>query len=142
MNTLNRPLNYSQRRRAAAEAAAIAAGRDPRQRGQPSKFTEEERREKRRLKARKWREANLERSREITRDSMKRAAATKAIAAGREPGKKGRAPIFTEEEKRAKRAAKQRKFYAANPAVLEKAKAGDLAAARLLLDRCLRSRFC
>lgn len=94
--------------------------------GRPALYTTEEakaaRREKRRLKSAAWRAANPEKSRAITRASMKRANAAKAIAAGRIPGKKGKPILFTEEEKRAKRAAKMRKFYAAHPDVLEKAK--------------------
>lgn len=80
----------------------------------PDMLTEDEKRERRRLKSKAWRDANLERSREIVRLSMKRAAAAKAIAEGREPGKRGPPRQFTEEEKRAKRLAKQKRYYALN----------------------------
>lgn len=77
-------------------------------------MTEDQAREARRIKQINWRAANRDRSREITRDSMKRVAAAKAVAEGREPHKPGRPTIFTEEEKRAKRKAKSEKWNAAH----------------------------
>ena len=76
--------------------------------------TEEEKREKRRLKAIKWRANNLERAREIGRESAKKNAAERAIAEGREPGKIGVPKQFTEAEQRAKRRAKNAKWTANN----------------------------
>lgn len=77
-------------------------------------MTEEQAREARRVKAARWRAENPERAREINRESMKQAAASKAISEGREPHKPGRPAIFTEEEKRAKRKAKSEKWNAAH----------------------------
>jgi hypothetical protein len=82
--------------------------------GRPRILTDEQRREKRRVKTAKWREENRERSREIVRDSMRRTAAARAIAEGREPGKPGPKPKFTPEEKRAKRKAKTERWNALN----------------------------
>ncbi len=93
----------------------------------PRIFTEEQQREKRRIKQAKWRAANLDRAREITRDAEKRKRDAAALAAGREPGRKGRAPLYTEDEKKAKRAARMRKWYADHPEVLEQAKAREKA---------------
>lgn len=92
-------------------------------RGRPPLYTEEQRREKRRVKSAAWREANRERAREIGREAMKRAAAERAIEAGRPVGKIGRPVIYTEEEKRAQRNEKTKRHYAKNAdAVREKAK--------------------
>ena len=77
-------------------------------------LTEEEKRERRRIKAAKWREANRERAREIGRKAMKWAAAERALAEGREPGRIGRPKQFTEEERRAKRKEKTERWNAAN----------------------------
>lgn len=84
--------------------------------GRPREFTEEQQREKRRIKTAKWRAENRERSREITRESMKRASDAKAIAEGRIPGKRGKSKVFTEAEQRAKRNEKSKLFYARNKA--------------------------
>ena len=101
--------------KAKAAAKAIAEGRIPGQMGQPSKFTEDERREKRRIKTAKWREANREKSRKITRDSMKRKSDAKADALGRPRGKMGKMPkILTPEQKREKQNARVKKWYAKN----------------------------
>lgn len=77
-------------------------------------LTEEEKRERRRIKAAKWRKENRERAREIGRESMRKAAAEKAIAEGREPGAHGRPAFRSEEEKRAMRKAKTERHTAAN----------------------------
>lgn len=77
-------------------------------------MTEDQVREARRIKAAKWRAENRERAREIGRESMRRAAADKAIAEGRVPGLRGRPSLFTEEERRAKRKAKTEAYNAAN----------------------------
>lgn len=116
--------------KAKRDAAALAAGREPGRVGQPPKYTEEEKREIRRIKSAKWREENQERAREITRESMKRAAAAKALAEGREPGKVGRPSSKTAEEKRANRARLTREHYQRHPEVLEKAKAREIAKRR------------
>lgn len=84
------------------------------QMGRPAD-SEEVRREKRRIKFAKWRAANTERAREINRESMKRAAAQKALAEGREPGKIGRPRQFTEAEKRAKQNARVKRYYHEKP---------------------------
>ena len=79
-------------------------------------------------KTKAWREANKERSREIARDSMKRAAAAKAVAEGREPGKIGRLKQFTAEQKRAKRKANTEAYNAAHlEEVREKARVREAA---------------
>ena len=80
--------------------------------GRPRVLTDDERRERRRLKTAAWRLANLDRYREIVRESMRRKAAERALAEGRIPGKKGPIKKFTEEEKRAKRLAKASLYYA------------------------------
>lgn len=77
-------------------------------------MTDEQVRQARRVKQKSWREANLDRAREIVRDHMRRKAADKAIAEGREPGVIGRPAILTPEEKRAKRKAKTEAYNAAN----------------------------
>lgn len=77
-------------------------------------MTEEQIRQVRRVKQAKWRAANLDRAQEITRESMKRTTAAKAIAEGREPGVVGRPRIYTEDEKRAKRKTKTEAYNAAN----------------------------
>lgn len=82
--------------------------------GRPRIYTDEQRREKRRLKQAKWRERNLERSREIVRESERRRAALRAISEGREPGVVGRPKKMTPEEKRAKRKAKTEAYNAAH----------------------------
>lgn len=83
-------------------------------------LTEEEKKEKRRIKTAAWRAGNRERSREITRDSMRKTAAERAVSEGREPGKPGRPALFTEEEKRAKRKAKSEKWNAEHPEEVRK----------------------
>jgi 5-methylcytosine-specific restriction endonuclease McrA len=80
----------------------------------PRILTDEQRREKRRLKSAAWRAANRERAREITRESMKRAAAAKAVSAGRPVGKVGAMPKYTEEQKRALRNERAKRYYYAN----------------------------
>lgn len=80
----------------------------------PRVLSDEDRRERRRVKTAKWRAENIDRSREIGREAMKRAAAAKAIAEGREPGKIGPPVQFTEEQKREKRRDKARAYYQAN----------------------------
>lgn len=77
-------------------------------------MTENQVREARRIKQIKWRAAHPDRAREIGRRSMRLAAAEKAIAEGREPGKRGRPRLYTEEEKRAKRKAKSEAYNAAH----------------------------
>lgn len=79
--------------------------------GRPRLYSDDERREKRRLKQRKWRAANLARAREITCECERRRAAKRALAEGREPGKIGRPASLTEQEKKAKRAEKSRAYY-------------------------------
>lgn len=118
---------YYAAQKAKRDAAAIAAGRVPGQQGQPSKFTEAERREKRRVKSAKWRAANPDKAKDITRRSMKKANDERAVAAGREPGKRGRPAIaLTPEQKRAKQNARVKRYYANN---LEKSRdIGALAA--------------
>ena len=84
----------------------------PRKPGRPKVVrTETEARELRRVKAAKWRSNNLDRSREIVRESEKRRAAKRAVAEGRVVGKKGPPKLFTEEEKKAKRLAKTLRNY-------------------------------
>lgn len=91
-------------------------------------MTEEQVKLARRVKQAKFRANNLERAREIGRDSMKRAAAVKAVAEGREPSQRGRPPVFTPEEKRAKRKAKTEAYNAANiTEVREKARIREAA---------------
>lgn len=86
--------------------------------GRPRLNTDEQRREKRRIKSAKWRAENRERSREITRDSERRRAATRAAAEGREPGRIGRTPKFSEDEKREKRKEKANRYYRQHAAKL------------------------
>jgi 5-methylcytosine-specific restriction endonuclease McrA len=86
--------------------------------GRPRLYSDVQRREKRRLKQRKWRAANPERAREITRESERRRAAKRALAEGRQPGTIGRPVQFTEQEKKAKRASKSRAHYHNNRAKL------------------------
>lgn len=96
-------------------AKAIADGRVPGKVGQPPKYTDEQRKELRRIKSAKWREANKERAREITRLSMKRKSDAKADALGRPRGKFGRMPkILTPDQKREKQNARIKKWYANN----------------------------
>lgn len=91
---------------------ACVDGEKPRRAvGRPRQFTEEDQREKRRVRAAKWNAENRGRRREITRESMKRAATAKAVAEGREPGRVGRPAQFTPEEKKAKRLAKAKRYY-------------------------------
>lgn len=104
-------------KRKQAAAKAIAEGREPNldfDRPKTPLLTEEEKRERRRVKSLTWRGANRERSREIGRDAMKRAAAARALEEGRIPGKPGRAKQFTEEELREKRRLKKAVWVAAN----------------------------
>lgn len=58
-----------------------------------------------------WREANIERAREITRDCEKRRRDVLALAEGREIGRIGRPPLFTSEEQKAKRNEKAKNWY-------------------------------
>lgn len=83
--------------------------------GRPRLYSDEERRQKRRLKSAHWRAANREQSRKINRESMKRASDKAAVAAGRTPGRCGR-PIIprTIEEKRARQTARVMKWYREN----------------------------
>lgn len=84
--------------------------------GRPRLYTDDERREKRRLKFEKWRANNLEKARQITRDCEKRRNDAKAIAAGRVPGQIGRPkpkPI-SDEERRAKQNRRIKRWYAQN----------------------------
>lgn len=109
-----RYLAYLRRCREEAAARAIAAGRVPGRMGQPPKNrSAEELREMRRVKNAKWRAENRDRAREIGRESMRRAAAQKAIAEGREPGKKGPKPL-PREEYLARKAARTKKSYYAD----------------------------
>lgn len=115
MKTPEQKARYAAAERVKAAAKAIAAGRLPGRVGQPPKWTEEQKKEMRRIKSAKWREANLERSREIIRNSMKKANDAKAISAGFEPGKIGRrAKPITPEQKREKQNARVKKYYANN----------------------------
>lgn len=84
--------------------------------GRPRLYTEEERREKRRVKSAKWRAANRERSRVITRECEKRRAAKRALEEGRIPSTKGRPSFRTPEEKRKSRSEKSRRWYHQNKA--------------------------
>lgn len=77
-------------------------------------MTQDQVREARRIKQIKWRAEHPDRAREIGRDSMKKAAAEKAVVEGRVPGQRGRPPLFTEEERRAKRKAKSEAYNAAH----------------------------
>lgn len=100
-----------------AAAKAEAEGRvydEPLDRPKQALLTDEEKRERRRVRSANWRAENLERSREIGRDSMRRALAEQAIAEGRVPGQRGRPAVFTQEERRAKRKAKTERHTAAN----------------------------
>lgn len=110
MRTSEQQTTYNARCKAKAAERALAAGRVPGRVGQPPKYTEEQRREIRRKKSAVWRATNRERSREITRESMKRATAAKAIEEGRVPGKPGRPAQVTAEEKKAKRRAKTERW--------------------------------
>ena len=96
-------------------AVAAAEGREVRKPGRPKvERTAEETRELRRVKTAAWREANVERSREITRESEKRRAAARALAEGRDPGKRGPPKRFTDEEIAVKRLAISTRNYYAN----------------------------
>lgn len=79
--------------------------------GRPRLYTDDQRREKRRLKYLAWRAKNLERSREIGRNCEKRRNDAKAIAAGRVPGAVGRPITVPIEKKRADRAARTKRYY-------------------------------
>ena len=132
LSTLEREADRIKARKLAAKKA-IEAGREPnldltRPKDARVPQTEDEKREKRRLKQLAWRVKNLERSREIVRESEKRRAAARAIAEGREPGKVGPPRRFTPEEKRAKRKAKTEAYNAANlDEVREKARIREAA---------------
>jgi 5-methylcytosine-specific restriction endonuclease McrA len=102
------------RAREKAAAKAIAEGRTPGQRGQPSKCTAEEKREKHRLRTKKYRAANLEKMRAYHREYERQRAAERAIAEGRIPGRKGRGDVMTDEQRRAKRNALTKKNYHQN----------------------------
>jgi len=108
------------RKRALADGTAVSTDLE---RPKTPRLTEDEKRERRRLKSANWRATNRERAREITRQSMKRIAAAKAIAEGRVPGKPGRPRLQTDEQRRAARKAITERWNAANQAVfLERAK--------------------
>lgn len=113
-------------KRKQAAAKAVAEGREPNldfDRPKAPLLTEDEKRDHRRVKQNRWRANNLEKSRQIVRDSEKRRAAKRAISEGREPGKIGVPKKFTEAEKRAKRKAKTEAYNAAHlDDVREKAK--------------------
>jgi 5-methylcytosine-specific restriction endonuclease McrA len=79
-----------------------------------AEMTVEERRAYYRARSARQRSANPERVREITRNSMRRTAAKKAIAEGRKPGVIGRPKVFTEEELREKRNEKSKRYYRKN----------------------------
>lgn len=96
-------------KKAAAEGREVTLDLD---RPKAPLLTEDEKRDRRRAKQKRWRAENLERAREIVRNSERRRAAATAIAEGREPGKKGPPKLYTEEEKRAKRKAKSEKWNA------------------------------
>lgn len=68
-------------------------------------MSDEDRLEKLRLRSAVWRATHPERAREIARTSGKKARDAKAIAEGREPGRLGKAPWLTDEERRANRQA-------------------------------------
>jgi 5-methylcytosine-specific restriction endonuclease McrA len=82
--------------------------------GRPRLYSDEQRREKRRIKQQRWRGKNLERAREIGREAEKRRAAKQALAAGRIPGLIGRPKQLTTEERRAKRNELTKRSYRAN----------------------------
>jgi 5-methylcytosine-specific restriction endonuclease McrA len=121
-------------KRKQAAARAAAEGREPNldfDRPKASLLSEDEKRERRRIKSAKYRLENLERTREINRNSMKRATDAKAIADGREPGKIGPPKQFTEAEKREKRRLKTTKWNEANKEIyLERAKLRERAKRR------------
>jgi 5-methylcytosine-specific restriction endonuclease McrA len=120
-----------------AAAKAIAAGRIPGRVGQPPKYTEVQRKELRRIKSAKWRDANRERAREINRVAMKKASDAKAIAAGHEPGVVGRrAKPITLEQKRAKQNARVKKYYANNLEVAREIGARAARKRRAILKGC------
>jgi 5-methylcytosine-specific restriction endonuclease McrA len=66
---------------------------------------DEARKEILRDRARAWRAAHPERAREIGRIAGKKARDAQAVLEGREPGRIGRVPVLTDEERRAKRKA-------------------------------------
>ena len=115
MRTPEQIARYLAKAREKAAAAAIAAGREPGRVGQPPKNkTAEEMRAYYRQRQIRWRAANLERAREIGRDSMKRAAAEVALAEGREPGKVGRPAVLSVQDKAEKHREKGRRYYYKN----------------------------
>lgn len=100
---------------ATVEITQLSVDKPKRGGGRPRVFTEAEQREKRRIRSAKQRADNPDRIREINRNSMKRANDAKAIAEGREPGKKGRpATPITAEAKRAKQNTRVKRYYASN----------------------------
>ena len=113
------------RKRALLDGTAISADIS---RPKAAPLTEDEKRERRRMKSAKWRAENRERAREITRESMKRIAAARAVAEGRVPGKPGRPRIQTDEQRRARRKATTERWNAANETVyLERARLREAA---------------
>lgn len=112
MRTPEQRARYNATARAKAAATAIAEGRVPGKQGHPAD-TDAARREKRRLRSTAWRTANVDRAREIGRESERRRNASKAIAAGREPGL-GPQKRFSEEERRFKRQAKTERWNELN----------------------------
>jgi 5-methylcytosine-specific restriction endonuclease McrA len=105
-----RQREYNRVYRERKKAGLVAEGRP----GRKPELTDEDRRAKRRVRYKAWRAANLEKAREIGRESMRRVAAAKAVAEGREPGKHGRPKTLTPEQIRAKRRAKTERWNAAH----------------------------
>ncbi len=101
--------------KAKAAAKAVAEGRVPGQRGQPSKCTPEQKREKQRLRVKKYRDENLERVRAYHREYERKRAAEQAIAEGRVPGVSGAPRKFKDDaEARAKQTARTKDYYHRN----------------------------
>jgi hypothetical protein len=97
--------------------------------GRPRKFSDEERKARRKAVCRAYRHKDIEVTRVHEAEYMRGKRAERAIAEGREPGKSGhyiRPPVFSDEEKRERHRAATRKHAHANT---------DKARARYLANR-------
>jgi 5-methylcytosine-specific restriction endonuclease McrA len=80
--------------------------------GRPRLYSDEERREKRRIKSAKWRAKNVDRAREITRNSMRRAASgERTVVNGGPHGKR----IYSEAESLRRYRERTRAWWAKHP---------------------------
>lgn len=103
------------RRTAQRAAKALQEGREPGKAGAPRLLADDERAAHRAAAILKYRQENIEKIRVRDATNQRRIRAEHALAEGRTPGRIGREPIFTDEQRRAKRMKNSLSYWDENP---------------------------